>query len=552
MTLDPELLDIWRRTVGAANVETDAAALALASTATFATTPGVPAIVRPGNRAEVEACVRVAARHGTPLYPVSRGRNWGYGSRVPPRDGSILLELGRLDRIVEHDEELAYVTVQPGVTFRQLHQFLRARRSRLMLCPVASTPDASIIGNILERGIGNGPYADRLRHVCGLEVVTPTGEVLRTGAGRWTRAQAARVHPWGTGPALDGLFTQASFGIVTELTLWLLPLPEIAQVHLVRIDRPDGLGPVIDELRHAVLAGILRPGASFYNDLRAASFQQRFPWAELGEPPLTPAYRATTRARFGAWSGSIVAYPSSARHAALIRDELDARLGPWVSELRRVEASGDELVQLIEGRAPERPGAGIERFLLEVAVGVPSERGLAAAYWRKRRLPDAASLHPDRDRCGVLWCAPAVPMLGVHTRRVSEIVEQLVAAHGFEPMISFQCITERCIYAIVPIFFDRDVPGEDARALACYRQLAARLTEAGFPPYRQIVASEGASVGASVGASEGAAGAAAGEALPPFEAFVARMKAAVDPAHILAPGRYEAVCRPPGGEDAAG
>jgi hypothetical protein len=44
-------------------------------------------------------------------YPISRGKNWGYGSRVPARDGCVLLDLGRMNRIVGFSEKLAYVTV---------------------------------------------------------------------------------------------------------------------------------------------------------------------------------------------------------------------------------------------------------------------------------------------------------------------------------------------------------------------------------------------------------------------------------------------------------
>ena len=58
---------------------------------TFPTTPSVVAVVRPANTNEVQACVRVANRFGTPIYPTSTGKNTGYGSRVPTADGSINL-----------------------------------------------------------------------------------------------------------------------------------------------------------------------------------------------------------------------------------------------------------------------------------------------------------------------------------------------------------------------------------------------------------------------------------------------------------------------------
>ena len=56
--------------------------------------------VAPDSSAEVQAVVRAAARHGLPLWPISRGRNLGYGSGEPVLAGSIVLDLGRMNRIL--------------------------------------------------------------------------------------------------------------------------------------------------------------------------------------------------------------------------------------------------------------------------------------------------------------------------------------------------------------------------------------------------------------------------------------------------------------------
>jgi len=99
-------LDEFRTAVGSAHLTTTADALKAAATATFATTAAVGAIIRPGSRDEVQQCVRIANRYGVPLYPISTGKNWGYGSRAPVRDG-VILDLGRLNRIVDFDEAMA-------------------------------------------------------------------------------------------------------------------------------------------------------------------------------------------------------------------------------------------------------------------------------------------------------------------------------------------------------------------------------------------------------------------------------------------------------------
>src|SRR5690606_11595620 len=188
--------------IGADHVLTDPAELERAATATFRTTARPAAILRPANRAEVRRIVQSARQLGVALHPVSRGKNWGFGSRVPPRDGLVLVELARLDKIVAFDEEIAYVTLEPGVSFRQLYQFLRERRSRLFVASTGATPDASVVGNALERGDGSGPYGDRIHPVCGFEAVLGTGEVVHTGFARFDHTPLGPLHRFGVGPAL--------------------------------------------------------------------------------------------------------------------------------------------------------------------------------------------------------------------------------------------------------------------------------------------------------------------------------------------------------------
>src|ERR1700760_348127 len=91
------------------------ACLREAETATFSTRQTIPFILRPHSREEVQECLREANRTGIPVYPVSSGKNWGYGSRVPPVDHCALLDLSALNRILDYNERLGYVTVEPGV-----------------------------------------------------------------------------------------------------------------------------------------------------------------------------------------------------------------------------------------------------------------------------------------------------------------------------------------------------------------------------------------------------------------------------------------------------
>ncbi len=96
--------------------------------------------------------------------------------------GSVILDLHRMNKIVEINEEYAYVIVEPGVTFFDLYEEIKRRG--LGLWP--STPSlgwGSILGNTLERGFGYTPDGEHSQSQCGMEVVLPDGEVVRTGMG---------------------------------------------------------------------------------------------------------------------------------------------------------------------------------------------------------------------------------------------------------------------------------------------------------------------------------------------------------------------------------
>jgi 4-cresol dehydrogenase (hydroxylating) len=72
------------------------------------------AAVAPANVEEVRACLRLANEHKTPLWPVARGKNLGYGTAAPRMAGSIVLDLGRMNKIIDIDPKLATCVVEPG------------------------------------------------------------------------------------------------------------------------------------------------------------------------------------------------------------------------------------------------------------------------------------------------------------------------------------------------------------------------------------------------------------------------------------------------------
>jgi 4-cresol dehydrogenase (hydroxylating) len=392
-----------------------------------------------------------------------------------------------------------------------------------------SSPECSVVGNALERGFGHTPYGDHFNYACGLQVVLPDGELVETGFGQYGALPSAPVYRNGVGPAIDGLFAQSSLGVVTRMTVWLMPAPEHFEAFFFVAREDPRLEPIVDALRQLRLEASLRSAVHLANDYKVLTSLGQYPWEASGG--VTPLPRAvlselSRRHDFGTWNGSGALYGTRAQVAASHK-RLVALLRPHVDRLRFLDERRLSLAARLRG--PVRRIAGFDLGALLALVtpvyrlmqGEPTDRMLASTYWRKR-MPVPPDPDPDRDRCGLIWCAPVAPADPDSVRQMVEIVREVFTGYPFEPAMSMTLRTERGMDNLVSITYDRDVPGEDERAMQCHDELLARLVAAGFLPYRLGVHSQGK--------------------LPPrkpgSQALLDRIKAAVDPNGILAPGRY--------------
>jgi 4-cresol dehydrogenase (hydroxylating) len=443
----------------------------------------------------------------------------------------VLLDLGRLNRILDFDEELAYVTIEPGVTQRQLYDFLRSQHSRLWMDATGASPDCSIIGNTLERGFGHTPLGDHCANACGLEVVLPTGECLRTGFGRFQGTKTGALSRWGVGPSLDGLFPQSNLGIVTSMTVWLMPAPEYFQAFFFMCRDEQGLASIIDALRPLRMNGTLRSLSHIGNDYKVLSATGQYPWEEMdGETPLGREAMVPIRKKLGigVWNGSGGLYGTRGQ----VRDarrQLRRALAGKVDRLQFVDDRRLALIGRFSTSFRLLTGWDVRRVLKLMAPvynlmkGVPTASTLASTYWRKRG-PIPATPDPDRDGCGLLWCSPVVPNTGKDATQVTALASDVVLRYGFEPQISISLATERSLICVISLTYDRGVAGEDERAKSCYQALTGQLLALGYPPYRLNV---------------GSMNALDNDNDPAYANALRALKAALDPNGILAPGRYE-------------
>lgn len=500
-------------------------------TATFKTQRKIPAVIKPGSIQEIQACLRIATTYKTPIYTISTGKNVGYGSRVPTCNDAVVMELSRMDHIVDFNEDLGYITIEPGVTQAQLFEFLQRQNSTLWMDATGSFTSHSLIGNIADRGFGHTIMADHFGSVGGMQVVLPTGDILQTGLGRFDNASAQGVYRWGLGPYIDGLFTQSNLGVITQVTLWLMPAPQYYEKFFCSVEHDEQLSELINLLRPLRLNGTLRSAMHIGNDYKVFGSMRQYPWDETaGETPLSREVmdRLSEQWDFGAWnvSGALYGTKAEVKNA---RKAVRRQLRGKVKSLRFLNEGLLSFADKIKKPYQWITGVNLGEMLkvlrpvMGLTKGIPTNEFLTSTYWRKTTAapaPDKAD--PDADACGLIWVAPIAATSGENAQNLWAIVKSVMLKHGFEPSVSITLLTERAMDCVINIAYDRCVKGEDEKALACHDELLEQLTAAGFYPYRLSIA--------SMGLVE--------NDCSTYKKFVEKVKKIVDPAGILSPGRY--------------
>lgn len=275
----------------------------------FTDTPHIAAAaIAPLTTEEVQAVVRIANDYKIPLWPIGRGKNFGYGSAAPVMQGCVILDLTRMKKI-EIDEENGTALVEPGVGFYDLYDYIESHRLPYWISAPGNSW-GSVVGNALDRGVGYTPYGDHAARIHGLEVVLPNGELLRTGMGAMAGSKTWNLHPYGFGPNWDQMFVQSNFGVVTKMGIWLMPEPESMVTLKMQLPKPEDLGWAIDTLAPMRREGLIQQSPSIGNWLRTiAARGVRSEWYDKPGPfPDSVIQQICQKLNIGWWAVDVRLY----------------------------------------------------------------------------------------------------------------------------------------------------------------------------------------------------------------------------------------------------
>lgn len=475
--------------------------------------------------------MRIASNYKVPVYPISTGKNWGYGTALPARSGCVIVDLSRLQRIAHFDAELGVVTVEPGVTQEMLAAFLESGNHPYLVPVTGAGPTCSVLANALERGYGVTPLVDHFSAVTDVEAVLADGTLYRTAIREAGGQDLARLFKWGIGPYSVGLFTQGGFGIVTSASIVLARRPECVKVCLFGLQTDNMLEAAVDRIRDVLVNLPGTVGAiNLMNRHRVLSMTAPFPAERLGTDGMIPAAVIDELGRqyqVLPWTGFATLYGTHRIVAAAQREMRAAFRGVasrmlFVTPTRAVTLA--KLARRIPGATGRRLGSAAATLAasLELVVGRPNETAMPLAYWRNLRQTPAVPRDPSRDGCGLIWYAPLVPMRPAGVRAFVDMIRKLVPKHGIEPLITFTSLNDRLFDSTVPLIFERDNRAAVLSARACYAELLEAGRLQGWFPYRVGIDTMDKLMSLQTDA----------------KAFHDRLRKDLDPLDLLAPGRY--------------
>lgn len=450
--------------------------------------------VAPANVEQVQEIVRIANRFKQPIWPISTGKNMGYGSAAPATPGQVVLDLKRMNRILEVDPELGTALVEPGVTYQMLKDYLDDNNIPLWIDVPTVGPVASPVGNTLDRGVGYTPYGEHFLFQCGMEVVLPDGKVMRTGMGSIKGSTAWQAFKWGYGPYVDGLFTQSNFGIVTKMGMWLMPKPPVYKPFMIRHAEMGDVAKIVDTMRPLRVSSLIANGNLMMSAAyQLAMFKRRNEIVPDGQPLDDESVKKAAKANgLGMWNTYFALYGTDGTVAA-VEPIIRAAIG----------ASGGEVLTAAE--MGDNPWFHHHQTLMQGGLNL-DEIGLLR--WRG-------------NGGGLAWFAPVAAAKGKETEGQTVLAREILDKHGFDYTAAY-VIGWRDLHHIIALLFDKSDPAEEQRADDCYRELVTRFGEKGWASYRtgvnsmELVAQQYGAVNRE---------------------FNQTLKHAIDPNHILAPGK---------------
>jgi len=505
----------------------------------------IPSILKLANEAAS------VGREQFSVHPICSGRNWGYGTALPPTDSLpvVVLDLSKLKRI-DLNSELDLVTVEPGVTQQDLYDYIQEHGANYMVPTTGAGPDCAILSNAIERGYGITPNTQHFDAVTSLKGYWASGDFFQsaicdldqsTNSDGSYRDLVDKTYKYSPGPYIDGLFTQSSLGVVSEITIRLARKREAFKSFFIKVYNDDLLVDIVPLIQKTLrdYEGIVgsinlmdkRRILSMFADNpngtaqhKVMSLEQIDSIAKLQDTPCWTIVGTIygTSSVVSVVAKEIRALFKQVNCKFIFSDSAIIKLGNLA-----VNNMPNFVFKLSNKLVDAKTQLNSFNLGEEIMLGKPNRVALKLAYWRN---PDLPKLTEDpnhvfsiaKDKCGLLWYAPLIPMIPEEMKRYVEFIRTTCPKYNIEPFITFTNLRHDCIDSTIPIVFDSSNPVAVKDAQDCLKELVLEGMKQGWVPYRLNIDQQQWLL----------------EKDKPFWKAVQLLQNSFDPNNILSPGRY--------------
>lgn len=489
-------------------------------------------IIYPSSIEHIIALLRWAKNYHLKLHPLSTGKNWGYTDASPVEDGWVILQLSRMRQIV-FNEGAGTLTIEPGVTQRQAADYLKSIKAPYWIDCTGAPGGTALIGNIMERGFGHSCAGDRFSSVINMDVVLGDGRLISLPYGSSQNSLSSEVYRYGAGPFLHGLFTQSNFGIVTKLSIKLIPIPEKFLPFVVFCRHKDGIYPLLKGAKYLKEQGVLRCVPHIANEMRIRSsmVDEKPPVGELLVPSRNPQFDSQSGAQQGVasrWVMTGCLYGTTRTVAAYKREVKRALNKRGVMVVFLYPQLISSLLPLVQRHHQNKLLAKLyhslitSRAIIDIHSGTPVDIFLNGVYYGNPHHFSENDRHPARDGCGFIWISPILPASGDSVRKLLTSLETHFRKYGFDCFITLSLFDERTLAAVTNFLFDASDPVACEQARRCSREAVLLVKDLGFWPYRYA--------NTHFDIME--------DADKTFTELSQAIKQALDPDQIISPGKY--------------
>tara|TARA_B100001248_G_scaffold262708_1_gene261289 strand:+ start:14276 stop:15763 length:1488 start_codon:yes stop_codon:yes gene_type:complete len=457
----------------------------------------------PKSHAEVQRIIQKANDYKQPVFVISGGKNWGYGTALPVQPEAWILSLEKMKRILNFDSDTYTLDIEAGVSQQDLHEYFQKHNIPAMVPNTGIGGRGNIIGNLLERGFGPAPLQDHASSLMSLKAVMADASEYSSFY-RGIAGDIDRGYHWGLGPYMDGLFHQSGLGIVTEAKIKVMPKPEEVTILISEVKSGTPVATVMQACGELTVTLNGQFQASKYID--SAQIEK--------SAGADTSYFSKTKNPRLLYAGLY----TSKKQKRIVQKQVKSILAKY--GLKNNHFVNRSKLQVLKRILPKKLFEAVDG-LYDLADGVPSPGGLNLLF------PDADRLQleqaePAKHEYKILWY---VPVLSLSPNRVEEIYSMMKnIVKDKEEFLAYTSFTITTIGSNAAVFTVPLIYKEEnkEKVYSLYRNLLQEGAERGYFPYRIPIEFMQDLMNLH----------------PEYWQQVQKLKKAYDPNNILSSGRY--------------